>query len=56
MKDHLLLTKLNRPQYLIGREIKVFDHRTTCGTLLTLVAQKDILPGLFSDGSSEIGI
>jgi hypothetical protein len=56
MEDHFLLTKLNRPHHLIGGEIEVLDHRTTCGALLTLVAEKDILSSLFSNGFGEIGV
>jgi hypothetical protein len=50
MEYHLFLPKLDGPHYLIGSEIKVLDHRTTCGTLLTLVAEKDILPAFLSNG------
>jgi hypothetical protein len=52
MEDHLLLTKLDGSHDLIGREIEVFDHRTTCGTLLTLVAEENILSTFFANGFS----
>jgi hypothetical protein len=47
MDDHLLLTQLDRPHHLVRREIKMLDHRTTCRTFLTLIAEKDILHILF---------
>jgi hypothetical protein len=56
MEDHLFLTKLDGSHNLIGREIEVFDHRTTCGTLLTLVAEKDVLPTFLANEFSKIGI
>jgi hypothetical protein len=43
MENHLFLTKLDRSHQLIRSEIEVLVHRTTCGTFLTLVAEKNIL-------------
>jgi hypothetical protein len=56
MEDHLLLTKLDGSHDLIGREVEVFDHRATCGTLLTLVAEKNILSTFLANGFSKISI
>jgi hypothetical protein len=56
MENHLLLPELNRPHDLIGWEIEVFDYRTTRGTLLALVAEKDILPTFPTNGFGKISI
>ena len=54
MEYHLFLPKLDGPHHLIGSEIKVLDHRTTCRTFLTLIAEKNILPTFLTNGFCQI--
>jgi hypothetical protein len=54
MENHLFLAKLDRPHHLIGSEIEVLVHRTTCGAFLTLIAEKNILPAFLANGFSEM--
>jgi hypothetical protein len=56
MKDHFLLTQLDCPHYLIGSEIKMLNYRTTRGTFLALVAEKDILATFLANGFSQITV
>jgi hypothetical protein len=54
MEDHLLLSQLDCPHHLVGGEIEVLYNRTTRGTFLTLVAEKDILTAFLANVFGQI--
>ena len=50
---HIPLTQMDGPHQLIGREIEMFCHETARGTLLALVAKKDVFARLFANRISQ---